>query len=383
MPEFPVAEYASRVKKLGELMNRDGLDLLLVSGEENYRYFTGARSLVTWRSFTRPVFAILDGENPPTILTHASLEEPTRSEGFYGDIFSYQEITRSPMEQLSGLLLSKAGRRRKRQKIGFEGGLEQRLGVPFLDFQKLRESRSDSFMLADATDIIWELRKNKSEREIECMREAGGILGRARPRAFSELRSGMTEREAARRVASHMIEEGADEVAFVHVNSGRLHTWYPTDRKLIPGDVVYIDAGAVVKGYCCEYDRLGTVGQPSEAQRDLYELITSINESMRRFVKRGVRCSEVFAECARRYSEARLPTEKWGRAGHGQGLMATELPSIAAHDDTVLSPGSVVSTEPGIINDEGVFVWEDVYAVRSDGVSALSSEPGELNLISI
>jgi Xaa-Pro dipeptidase len=379
MPEFPKAEYDSRVKRLGKLMQRDKLDLVLVSGDENFRYFTGARSLASWRSYTRPVFAILDGENPPVALVHASLEETTRAEGYYSEVHAYQDITKSPIKQLSALL-GKRSKKEGAKRVGFEGSHEQRIGLPFLDFSQL--VGSPGFKFVDATDAIWELRRVKSQDEVEAATRSGLALSRARERCFSEIKAGMTEREVARCLGSNVLEEGADEVAFVHVNAGKLHTWYPTDRKLQPGEVVYIDAGAMVKGYCCEFDRIGTVGPASQAQRDLHALILDINESMRKKMSKGVKCSEVFAECNRKYAEAKLPTEKWGRAGHGQGLLATELPSVAAHDQTVLVPGSVVSTEPGIINETGVFVWEDVYAIREYGATLLSVESKDLHQIS-
>jgi Xaa-Pro aminopeptidase len=56
------------------------------------------------------------------------------------------------------------------------------------------------------------------------MRQAGAILARARHRIFSSIKSGITERQVANALSASILEEGADEVAFVHVNSGKLHT---------------------------------------------------------------------------------------------------------------------------------------------------------------
>ncbi len=333
MPEFPRSEYEERRRNLHNLLERNRIDLLLVSCEENIRYFAGAKSLVTWRSFTRPVFVIADGKEPPMILTHRSLANATKSEGYYSDIRSYTSITKPPVEQLGNILrktLQAGGR------VGFEGGYEQRVGLPFSDMAALVSSLAPCTQFVDASNLIWDLRMKKSRLEVDCMKEAGRILAKARPHAVSKIRLGMTEREAARTVAVAILEAGADEVAFVHVNSGEPHTWYPTDRKLSSGDLVYIDAGATVRGYTCEYDRLATVGQPTQAQRDMHESVCQIADGMRSFMKANTGCSEVYAECDRLYSQQRRPTAKWGRAGHGQGLLATEPPSIAFRDTTVL-----------------------------------------------
>ena len=146
--------------------------------------------------------------------------------------------------------------------------------------------------------------------------------------------------------------------------------------------MLYVDAGAIVKGYTCEWARLATIGDASEEQKDTHSYICSIMDSMRKFMRPGVKVSEVFEECNRRYSERNPPLEKWGRTGHGQGLNTTELPSVASHDATVMAPGMTISNEPGIISDGGIYVWEDVYAVTGDGSELLTPEPRDLWRIS-
>jgi Xaa-Pro dipeptidase len=262
--------------------------------------------------------------------------------------------------------------------VGFEGEYEQRVGVPFADLTSLISSVSPEIDFVDASRLIWELRMNKSELEVGCMKEAGKILARARPEAISKMKAGITERDAARMVGAAILEHGADEVAFVHVNAGAPHTWYPSDRKLKAGDTIYVDAGASVKGYTCEYDRIATVGRASKAQKDLHDSVLAIANGMQELMKPGTRCSEVAAECNRISSSLKVPTAKWGRAGHGQGLLATEPPSVALHERTMLAPGMTVSNEPGIITKEGVYVWEDVYAVNPQEATTLSVETKEL-----
>jgi Xaa-Pro aminopeptidase len=375
MAEFPTLEYESRRRRLAKLLEENDLDLLFVSGEENNRYFSGARSLVTWKSFTRPVFSVMDGKDPPVVLTHQSLKDATRSEGYYSEVRSYVDITKSPIKRLKALLremLPKGGR------VGFEGEHEQRIGLPFSDMTALISSVSQEIEFADASRLIWQLRMTKSDVEVGCMERAGKVLGEARPEAIARMKAGMTERDAARVVGAAILEHGADEVAFVHVNAGPPHTWYPTDRRLRPGDTVYVDAGATVKGYTCEYDRIATVGSPTQAQKDLHESVRGIANSMQKLMKTGVLCSEVAAECNRVSSKLHVPTAKWGRAGHGQGLLATEPPSVALHDQTALVPGMTVSNEPGMITREGVFIWEDVYEITPQGPDTLSVETREL-----
>jgi len=380
MGEFPDQEYKNRTRRLGELMKSQNLDLLFISGDENFRYFSGARSLAKWGSFTRESFAILDGQNPPSLLVAEAAEDVTKTDGVYTSVESYADITTSPLEKLRAILLRL---KPKGGKVGFEGGQEQRIGVPFNDFAEfIRRMSSHGFEFIDASQIIWQLRMNKSPLEVECTRQAGKALSRARQLAFDKIRAGMTEKEVSRVLGSLMYQEGADEVNFIDVNSGEPHTWWPGEKKLSPRDLLYVDAGAIVKGYTCEWARLATVGQPSPSQKDQHEYLCSIMDSMRKFMRPGVKVADVFAECNRRYSERNPPLEKWGRTGHGQGLNTTELPSVAPYEKTVLAPGMTVSNEPGFINKEGIYVWEDVYAITNDSCELLTPEPRDLRQIS-
>ena len=380
MGEFPDQEYKSRTRRLGEMMKSQNLDLLFISGDENFRYFSGARSLAKWGSFTRESFAIMDGQNPPSLLVAEAAEDVTKTDGVYTSVESYADITTSPLEKLRAILLRL---KPKGGKVGFEAGQEQRIGLPFNDFAELiSRMSSHGFEFTDASQIIWHLRMNKSPLEVECTRQAGKALSRARQLAFDRIRAGMTEKEVSRVLGSLMYQEGVDEVNFIDVNSGEPRTWWPGEKKLSPGELVYVDAGAIVKGYTCEWARLATVGQASKSQKDQHEYLCSIMDSMRKFMRPGVKVADVFAECNRRYSERNPPLEKWGRTGHGQGLNTTELPSVAPYEKIVLAPGMTVSNEPGFINKEGIYVWEDVYAITNDSCELLTPEPRDLRQIS-
>ena len=65
--------------------------------------------------------------------------------------------------------------------------------------------------------------------------------------------------------------------------------------------------------------------------------------------------------------------------GHGVGMLVTEPPSISAINKTVLKPGYVVTTEPGVHETaNGEFTWEDVYVVNDDGAEQLTTEKDDL-----
>ncbi|MDA0745065.1 MAG: M24 family metallopeptidase, partial [bacterium] len=97
----------------------------------------------------------------------------------------------------------------------------------------------------------------------------------------------------------------------------------------------------------------------------------------------GVRCSEVYgvgmaamgAVCAKHPE-----LERFGpaRMGHGQGMLITEPPSVNPEDHTVLEPGMVLSTEPGLGCGAVRMLWEDVHVITEDGSEKLTMECEEL-----
>ena len=99
-------------------------------------------------------------------------------------------------------------------------------------------------------------------------------------------------------------------------------------------------------------------------------------------LKPGLKCSELFKTGIKLLKEAGVVgdlSQTAGRIGHGQGMMVTEPPSITAHDNTVLEPGLVLSTEPGL--GDGIFIWEDIHVITEDGYEQLSTEPEDLKQI--
>src|SRR4029077_102572 len=128
----------------------------------------------------------------------------------------------------------------------------QRLGMTYDDFEScVKELPSAKFI--DASMLLWKLRMRKSPSEIALIRRACQITGEARQRCFDRVRVGMNEMEVGRIFRESMIELDADDVAFVIVNS---FLPFELDRSLKAGKLLYLDGGARLGGYCCDFSRL-------------------------------------------------------------------------------------------------------------------------------
>lgn len=377
---FTKKEFEHRYDRARELLKQNRLDALFITEEENFHYFTGGASMTLYRSFSRPNVALIPLDGDPIVIT-AGLSVPRlREAGAIKDIRTFTSVHGIPRELLITALKDI---NIHYNRIGAEFGLEQRLGMPYQDFHNLVNA-FPSVKFVDASDILWRLRMVKSKAEVSLMKKACEITGRARQRTFDEIAVGMTEREIARIFGKFMLHEGADRVAFVHICSKPPSnpTYLHFERAIDVGDTIYLDGGAAVWAYTCDFPRLATVGPASPKQIRYHRILTEINQKMADALHPGLKCSDLYKLAIKLFKEVGEISDfppKAGRMGHGQGMMVTEPPSISIDDDTVLEPGFTLSTEPGF--GDGLHIWEDVQVITDDGHEQLSTESEALREI--
>ena len=72
-----------------------------------------------------------------------------------------------------------------------------------------------------------------------------------------------------------------------------------------------------------------------------------------------------------------------GRMGHGLGMQLTEWPSVRAGDDTPLSPGAILTLEPGMTFAPGQqLVHEENIVITEEGAEYLTVRaPLEMSMV--
>ena len=256
---FSKADIEKRWARARAAMAEEGLDVLLISGEENFQYFTGSTGTLGYHySLTRPAVLVFPREGEPAavageVQTHSiAMTTPLR------DLRGYVAIERFPHAMVTEAIGDLVG---NSARIGAELGHEQRMGMPVGDYlavvQALPQAR-----FVDAGDLIVRLRMVKTPEEVAYMREAAAVTGRARQRLFREIVPGMTERDVVRRLRQLILEEGGDRTSFVHLIAGSpaSHTQHHLDRPLEKGSLLYVDAGAYVRYHTIDYARFATLG---------------------------------------------------------------------------------------------------------------------------
>lgn len=234
--------------------------------------------------------------------------------------------------------------------------------------------------------LITSLRTVKSDDEIVKIEKAQRIAESAFDDILKFIKVGRTEREIALRLDSLMLEYGAEAMSFETIvlsgkNTSMPHG-VPSDKRVDSGDFVLMDFGAVYDGYHSDMTRTVCVGEPTDKQRKVYDIVlTAQKESIKR-AKAGLRGSQLD-------SVARdiITNEGYGDCfghslGHGVGLEIHEYPNASPNSDCELLGNSVVTIEPGIYiaGEFGVRI-EDFVVLKEDGCINLTKAPKELIIL--
>ena len=376
MAAFSAADMQRRWARARQLMAERGFDVLLITNEENFQYFTGTTgSLGLHYSLARPAVLVFPLEGEPIAIVGELISQSVQLTSHVREVRGYTDVMAFPY-QLVVDAINDLGDGVKR--VGSELGLEQRMGIPVGDYLALVESMPVQF--EDGAGVLVPLRMVKTPEEVAYMRQAADITGRARQRLFDEVAPGMTERDVVRRLRQLILEEGGDRTSFVHpiASSPACHSQHHLDRRLEKGNVLYIDAGAYVRYYTIDYARMATLGPASDEAKRGHEVLLEANARMIDALKPGVTCAELHHIAAEVVTKAGYEIIPAGRMGHGQGILFTEPPSICPDDHTVLEEGMVISTEPEVTLN---MLWEDVHVITADGHDQLTQETAELREI--
>jgi Xaa-Pro aminopeptidase len=184
-----------------------------------------------------------------------------------------------------------------------------------------------------------------------------------------------------------MRDAGYERPAFDTIVGSGPHSALPHyragDRILISGDLVVLDFGGVLDGYCCDLTRTVSVGAPSAESRRVHAAVHEAQRAAIAAVKPGVAATDVDL-AARNVLEQHALAEAFGHGtGHGLGLEIHEEPRItrprANIEPVRLEPGMVFTIEPGVYlaGWGGVRIEDDVL-VTETGCEVLTTVPYDL-----
>ncbi|WP_407492478.1 M24 family metallopeptidase [Pseudooceanicola sp. MF1-13] len=369
---FPADEFRGRVARLQHQMTADGLDALFLTSAADIFYVTGFLTRF-WESPARPWFLIVPATGDPVAVI-PSIGAELMGRTWVPTIRTWDAPHPSDdgvsllVDTLCDLLPDTA-------RIGVPMGLETHLRMPIGDYDRVAKSIAPR-RFEDATDAVQRVREIKTDAEVEAIRTACTIAGRAFDRVPEFAAKGRPLDQIFRDFQSVLLQEGADWVSYVAGGTGPdgyTDVISPaSDTPLEVGDILMLDTGAVRNGYFCDFDRNYAVGPSSDTARRVHDALWQATEDVLNALRPGMLASDVH----RLLSEGlvkRGAQPGGGRLGHGLGITLTEWPSFTPLDGTPLREGMVLTLEPGAMTDQGrMLVHEENIVMRANGAELLS-----------
>lgn len=235
-------------------------------------------------------------------------------------------------------------------------------------------------------DEIERLRQIKDEGEIALAEKACAITGEAFTRILPEIREGMSETELALRLEVDMRSHGANGLAFSTIVAagahGSLPHAVPGEYRLRRGDMITMDFGAKVGGYCADMTRTVALGQPSAEMLRVYETVLEAQKRAQDAVCAGGDLRQVDA-IARDYIAAAGYEGRFGHGlGHSLGIEIHEGPRLNASASGVLEANQLMTVEPGIyLPGVGGVRIENTVVVLAGGCRPLTTPTREMIIL--
>lgn len=220
------------------------------------------------------------------------------------------------------------------------------------------------------------LRAIKDAGEIALIRRALAIAGRALAGSTRRL-IGKSEIAIASRMQAEIRRAGGDEESFsTIVASGpraALPHGLPTKKVIGGGELVIIDFGVRLSGYCCDTTRTYSPVKWDSKSKEIYRVVLEAQRAALSIIAPGVKASDVDA-AAREVIERAGHGKRFGHGtGHGVGLEVHEQPVLSPRSGDTLRPGMVFTVEPGIyVENFGGVRIEDMVLVTETGREILS-----------
>lgn len=360
---------AKRVRALAEELQKRGLDAIYLGPSTDLEYVSGLQTHPDER-----VRGLLIGKNGVCVSITPKLYKEEMMNAFSGDA-QYEEWDDS--EGFTGAF------ERGLKALGALGGkVAFNDGVRAIDMLAIQDAME--ILPCNGGETLSALRSTKDEEELALMRKASGIADGVLEKLRHFIKPGMMERHIAEAIPKLLEELGADTISFSPIvatgPNGSMPHYGGNKRVIEDNDVVLLDFGGRCSGYCSDVTRTFFVGEPTEEQKKVYEIVRLAQEAGEAAVRPGATGQDVDRAARKVIIDAGYGEYFFNRVGHGIGIAVHETPYMIEGNNEPLRPGNVFSVEPGIYlpGKFGVRI-ENLVAVRPDGTGeALNKFPREL-----
>lgn len=386
-PRFSDEEYGRRHAHARELMERDNLDALVLTGSPNI-YSMGAG--VTWgcgliddRAMCQ--YLVLPREGEPTLI--------------YPHPGCHIEAARK-MVSITDVRSGRHGRYGEAisERLAEVGAADGRVGITAADrsgpeymganvLEDLRNRNPDAEFVF-LPNIMHELTLIKSDEELDAQRQAGRLAIDAQHAVAQVAAPGVTEQQLAA-AATSAILAGGGGVHLMMIGSTSTHdpkivfpNPFPSERALREGDIILSEISATYMGYSAKVGHPIVVGEPAAwVEKFFADVVVEGFRKITGALKDGASLEDVRAAGAH-FREAGAQSRPI--IMHGIDLI-TAPPYVhvdrirSSELDSTLRTGMTVNVEITPINAEGTFgiFFSRTFVITDGGTDELTPLPVE------
>ncbi|MFC5447944.1 M24 family metallopeptidase [Paenibacillus aestuarii] len=352
-----------RIERLRTVMQQQDLPALLITNAYNRTYvsgFTGSSGyiLITWdRALLLTDFRYMT-QAPQQARLFEVVEHKPKAIETVKDLLQQQGI----------------------KKVGFE-----QADVTYGDYVNF-QAGLEGIELVPTSRIVEQIRIVKDEAELQVMQEAADLADQTFSHILSFLKPGAVEKEIALEIEMFIRKNGGTSTSFETIVASGERSALPhgkaSDRVLQGNEFVKLDFGAYYKGYCSDITRTVMLGKPTDKHREIYDIVLEAQLNCLANLKPGITGREGDA-FARDVIIKHGYGDFFGHGtGHGLGMEVHESPRLSKTEDMILTPGMVVTVEPGIYlpGFGGVRIEDDV-VITDTGIKILTHSTKDFLII--
>lgn len=357
-------------ERLGELLRKEGIDVVIVGPSVDLYYLTGFNVHVCERF--QAFFFQSDGKYYH-ISPQLYFEEAQTNLGQDTDIFMWKD-SENFLDAIEAV----------NQKYGLEGktiAINSAIrGIDLIDIQtKLKAD------FVNGNDLMETLRVRKDESEVEKLRKAAHIADEVVGEVIEYIKPGMTEKDIKEKIEELFTQKGVcmafNPIVASGPNSSMPH--YCDDSRVIQEkDIIIMDLGCQYEDYCSDISRTVFVGGITEEEKKIYNIVLEANKTAEEKVKNGVTAEDVDKAARDVITREGYGENFLNRTGHGIGISVHEAPYIRTGNRQILEKGMSFSVEPGIYipGKFGIRI-EDIVVVGDKGADILNRFSKEIIVI--
>ncbi|MEA1964481.1 MAG: aminopeptidase P family protein [Candidatus Aerophobetes bacterium] len=335
-----------RLNRISKEMEKKRVDALLITNPYNVLYLTGSSVEGNILFTSQRRFFI----TTPLFSEEVNNKMPGWEVVIYKDTFEKR--------------LNKLWRELKGKSLGFEDA--------YLSYKRYKKIKQIPERMIPCSKLLEDLRIVKDKKEISFIKKASQITEQTFRYLESLLHPGLSEKELSIE-AVYFIRKKAEEESFPPIilfgERTSLCHGRPGERKLKENELVLMDIGVKVGGYCSDLTRTIFFGDVEEDWQKIYETVVEAQEKGMESIKPGVVSSWIDKVVRGKIKEAGYGNAFVHNTGHGVGLEIHEEPFISPQSKRLLKEGMVFTVEPGIYLEGkgGVRVEKMVVVTKKGG----------------